>query len=264
MITLWSITLRATRYEALMALRHKVLWLCLTPLGVLAMSLTLVAPTVVSQHDPVARMGTAILAVNLIYTVGIGVALTDRLPQQHRAGLADLLAATPSGPTTYMAAALLGPLGIALVPVTVLLVLLGVGLSISHNSLAPVGAAIIGVGAVIVPAALLTAALATLLGLILPQVLARIIVIGLWFWSTAFSPSLFSGVPTPTDTLLSPLGGYLAAAVLHVNPSWANGGAPGTLRPIANGASAITNVALLFAVTLFFFGAARVVAARRA
>lgn len=258
-----SAILGVTRYEAVMALRRKVLWLTLGPLAVLAAFLALTSPTVVAESDPVASLGTAALVINLIYTGGVGIALTDRFIQQHRAGLADLLNATPSGHTACMVGAVLGPLGVALVPAAVLLVTLGVVLGIGNGSLVPVGAAVIGLGAVLVPAALAITAVATLLGLILPQALARVVVVMLWFWSTAFSPSLFPGVPTLTGTVLSPLGGYLAVATLHVDPVWANGEASSVLRPIASGAAATTNVALLLGVALFFFGAARVVATRR-
>lgn len=265
MIGLWSpATLGVLRYEAVMATRRKVLWFSLGPLVVLAALITLTSPTVIADGDPVTKVGDATMVINLIYTVGIGVALTDRLVQQYRAGLADLLNATPGGHTACMAGALLGPLAVALAPATVLLVLLGVVLSIGHSSLAPVGAAVIGVGGVLVPAALLITALATLLGLALPQALARVVVVVLWFWSTAFSPALFPGIPTPTDTVLSPLGGYLAVAALHVDPVWANRGMSGTWRPIASSATATANVAFLLGLTILFFGAARVVAARRA
>lgn len=265
MIGLWSpATLGVTRYEALMALRRKVLWLSLGPLLVLAALIALTSPTVMGQDDPIAKVGHATLVANMFYTVGIGIALTDRLVQQYRVGLADLLNATPSGRTACMVGAVLGPLGVALAPVAMLLVLLGLVLGISHGSLAPVGAAVIGLGAVLVPAALVITALATLLGLALPQALARVVVVVLWFWSTVFSPSLFPGVPTPTGTVLSPVGGYVAAAALHVDPIWANRGASGVLQPIASGATAITNVALLLGLVILFFGAARVVAARRA
>ncbi|MGH3871143.1 MAG: hypothetical protein ACRDSR_06430 [Pseudonocardiaceae bacterium] len=263
MIGLWSATLGVTRYEAVMAVRRKVLWLSLGPLAVLAALLAVTSPTVIGQDDPVARIGTATLAINLCYTAGIGVALTDRLVQQYRAGLADLLNATPGGQAACLVGALLGPLGVAVVPAAVLLVLLGVVLGIGHGSPAPVGAAVVGLAAVLMPAALVITTLATLLGLVLPQTVARVVVVVLWFWSTALSPSLFPGVPTPTGTVLSPLGGYLAVAALHVDPSWANRGTSSTLRPIAGFATATISVALLLGLAILFFGAARVVAARR-
>lgn len=247
-----------------MALRRKVLWLSLGPLIALATLIALTSPTVMGQDDPVTKVGNAIVVVNLFYTVGIGIALTDRLVQQYRAGLTDLLNATPSGHAACMVGAVLGPLGVALAPAAVLLMLLGVVLGISHGSLAPVGAAVIGLGAVLVPAAVMITALATLLGLALPQALARVVVVVLWFWSTVFSPSLFPGVPTPTGTVLSPVGGYVAAAALHVDPIWANRGESGVLQPIASATTALTNVALLLGLAILFFGAARVVAARRA
>ena len=265
MNAVWSsVTAGVIRYEAVMALRRRVLWLCLGPLTVLAAMVALSSPVVLSQDDPVAQVGQVTLVVNLFYTVGIGITLTDRLAQQYRVGLADLLDSTPSGPTTCMIGAVLGPLGITLVPVTVLMVLVGVVLSIGHGSPAALGAALIGLGAVVVPAALVITALATLLGVIVAQSIARALVVVLWFWSTIFSPALFPGVPTPTDTVLSPLGGYLVAATLHVDQVWANQGQSGPLRPIASGAAATANVALLLGLAVVFFAAARVVAARRA
>jgi ABC-2 type transport system permease protein len=67
-----------------------------------------------------------------------------------------------------------------------------------------------------------------------------------WLWACHFPPS-FSPVPTPTGTVLSPLGGYPLVAWAHAPEVWAAREGTGALRPAPGDPAALLNVALVLA-----------------
>jgi ABC-2 type transport system permease protein len=250
------------RYEARIVMRRRGLWLTLVPLSLLMLLLVLVSQKVSGLPDPVARIGAAALVLSVFGTPGVAVALIDRLVVARRSGIADLLEATPASGTARMLGMLVGPLAVVLAIPALLLTVLGVWWSVSAGSPAPLLAAVAGLLAVILPGALALTALAALLGLVLPSVVARIVVVVVWFWATVLTPSL-TPVPTVTGTLLSPVGGYPAAGWLHADPVWAHRFADGPLSPAVTGPAILTNIALVLLLTAAFLTPARLLIARR-
>jgi ABC-2 type transport system permease protein len=263
MTTMWCAVRGSVRYEARMAARGRVLWLSLLPLTALAVLLALSSPAVAGQVDPGGRIGTTVLVVNTFATAGLGVALAGRLSQHSRPGLTEILDTTPGGGTTRLAGVLAGALAVALVPVSAVVVLIGAVVSVQAGAGAPLAHAVLGVLTVLVPAALAMTTFAGLLGLLMPVVLARVVVVALWFWATQLSPS-FVPVPTPTGTVLSPLGGYPAVVWLGARRIWANRQRDGLLSPPPDSGSAVLNVLLVLAFAAAFFFAARLVMVWRA
>ena len=263
MTTMWCAVQGSMRYEARMAARGRVLWLSLLPLTALAVLLALSSPDVAGQADPAGRIGTMVLVVNTFATAGLGVALAGRLSQHTRPGLTEVLDTTPGGGTTRLAGVLAGALAVALVPVSAVVVLIGAVVSVQAGAVTPVAHALLGVVTVLVPAAVAMTTFAGLLGLLMPVVLARVLVVVFWFWATQLSPS-FVPVPSPTGTVLSPLGGYPAVVWLGARRIWANRQLDGVLSPAPDGGSAVLNVALVLAAAVVFFFAARLLMAWRA
>jgi ABC-2 type transport system permease protein len=263
MTTMWCAVQGSVRYEARMAARGRVLWLSMLPLTALAVLLALSSPAVAGQADPAGRIGTTVLVVNTFAMAGLGVALAGRLSQHSRPGLTEILDTTPGGRTSRLAGVLAGALAVVLVPVSVAVLLIGAVVSAQAGAVAPLAHAALGVVTVLVPAALVIATFAGLLGLLVPVVLARVLVVALWFWATQLSPS-FVPVPTPTGTVLSPLGGYPAVVWLGARRIWANRQRDGVLSPLPDGSSAVLNVVLMLALAAVFFFAARLVMTWRA
>jgi ABC-2 type transport system permease protein len=263
MTTTWCAVQGSVRYEARMAARGRVLWLSMLPLTALAVLLALSSPAVTGQADPAGRVGTTVLVVNTFAMAGLGVALAGRLSQHSRPGLTEILDTTPGGRTSRLAGVLAGALAVVLVPVSAAVLLIGAVVSAQAGAVAPLANAALGVVTVLVPAALVIATFAGLLGLLMPVVLARVLVVALWFWATQLSPS-FVPVPTPTGTVLSPLGGYPAVVWLGARRIWANRQRDGVLSPLPNGGSAVLNVVLVLALAAVFFFAARLVMTWRA
>ncbi|SDC53951.1 hypothetical protein [Actinokineospora iranica] len=240
------------RYEMTMALRVRVLWLSMVPLTLLAALLAVVSPVVVGAADAVERVGATVIVVNTFATVGLGVALADRLSRHTRPGLVDLLDTTPTSRTVRMAGTLLGSVAVGIAPLAAVVLLGGGTVAVLEGDPLALGAAVLAVLVVLVPASLAVAACASLLGLLLPAVAARVLVVVMWFWATQLSPNLVP-VPSPTGTLLSPLGGYPAVAWLGVPDIWAARGRDGLLSPAATGGSAAANAVLVVLTGMVFF-----------
>jgi ABC-2 type transport system permease protein len=237
---LWSI-----RYEVLMAARRRAVWAAVLPLVALTLLLAFTSPVVTGASDPVTRVGVTAVLVNSFCTLGLALALTDRLRRNLEArGMPELLAATPAGRLPRVMGTLLGPLLTALAPVAALLLAYGAFLSLTAGSGRPLAAAVAALGTAVLPAAALAAAAAGLLGVLMPVAAARAVTVVLWLWATNFPPR-FSPVPTPTGTVLSPLGGYPLAAWAGAPDIWAARGAAGPLRPDITTTSALLNLALV-------------------
>ncbi|MFJ4569955.1 hypothetical protein ACIQWV_00050 [Streptomyces sp. NPDC098085] len=240
---LWTL-----RYEALMAARRKAVWGAVLPLALLSLLLVATSPVITGHSDPAARAGAAAVVVNTFCTLGVGIALADRLRRGLEAhGMAELLTATPTGPLPRTAGILGGPLLTALAPVAGLFLLYAAVFSVAGGSFAPFGSAVVSLVTVVVPAALLVTAFAGLLGVLLPVAAARAVTVVVWLWACHFPPA-FSPLPTPTGTVLSPLGGYPLVAWAHAPEVWAARQGAGALRPAVDDATALLNVALVLAM----------------
>ena len=204
------------RYEALTALRQRLLWVILCPLAILIALAAATSPAAADARDGGAAVAVVALAVSALYTLGVAVALADCVARQ-REGFGELLDTTPTGPSRRLLGTIAGPLAVALVPAAGVVVLAGVASSIGDGSLAPLRIAVVAFLTTVLPGAWALTALAVLLGLVVPLVVARIATVALWCWATLATPGLLP-LPTITGTILSPLGGYPAVV-------W--GGAPG-------------------------------------
>jgi len=263
MTVAWCAVRGSVRYEARMAARGRVLWLSLLPLSGLAVLLALSSPAVTGVADAAGRVGAAVIVVNTFAVVGIGVALAGRLNQHSRPGLIEVLDTTPGGRTTRLTGVLAGALAVAFAPILVVVVLFGAVVCLQSGSAAPLAAAALGVVTVLAPAALAITTFAGFLGLLMPVALARVLVVATWFWATQLNPSIVP-IPTPTGTVLSPLGGYQAVAWLGAPDIWADRARVGMLSPPPDSGSALLNLALVLACAAVFFLGARLVMAWRA
>lgn len=250
-------TLFATvRYEALMAGRAKVLWWALVPLTALSVLLATTSPKVLATTEPVARVGTIAILFSLLCTLGVAIGLADRFAGHGRSGLTDLLDATAAGAAVRLVGALLGSLAVAMaVPVGAFLVL-AVITAIMFGSGAALGAGVLAVGTILLPAALVLTTFAALLGVLVPAAAARVLTVLVWFWATVLNPGLVP-VPTITGTVLSPLGHYPAAAWLGESHSAATYGLGGVLRPEVTTASAVLAVLVALVASAVFLALTR-------
>ncbi|MFJ9847975.1 hypothetical protein [Streptomyces sp. NPDC101150] len=251
------------RYEALMAARRKAVWAAVLPLALLSLLLAATSPVVTGHSDPAARCGAAAVLVNTLCTLGVGLALTDRLRRSLEArGMPELLTATPAGMLARTTGTLIGPLLTALAPVVGLFLLYGAVISVTAGSAAPLASTVIALVVAVLPAALLATAFAGLLGVLMPVAAARAVTVVVWLWALHFPPR-FSPLPTATGTVLSPLGGYPLAAWAHAPQIWANRQGSGPLRPEVSDATALLNLALVLAMAAACYALGHLVARLR-
>lgn len=248
------------RYEARMAMRQRALWYAVVPLSLLALVAAWRLPSEIA--DGVRHVGEATLITGLLCTLGIGVALADRVARGLSPGMGDLIAATPCTVWTRLPAMLVASLGVALLPPFLVVMACAVPAAVADGGVRPLAVALAAFATMLVPGATVLTALAYLLGLVLPMSLARIATAGIWLWSTITSPQLLP-LATPTGTLLSPVGGYPAAAWFGERTVWANRELTGLLSPAAGTGTALANLAVLAAFTVVFLTLAGLVAARR-
>lgn len=249
--------LATARYEALIALRTKALWWSLLPLTALALLLAATSGRVVGASDPVRRVAETSLVFSLLCTLGIAVGLAGRLAGHRRSGLTDLLDATAAGIPARVAGSLLGSLLVALVPPVCGFLLLVVVTSISTGTPAAVGAGLLAIVVVLLPASLMLSSFAAMLGVLLPVAAARVLTAVFWLWATVLNPMLLP-VPTATGTVLSPLARYPAAAWLHASPASATYGLSGALRPEVHSATATAQVLCTLAASAVFLAVAAI------
>ncbi|GHH40762.1 hypothetical protein [Streptomyces candidus] len=238
------------RYEALMAARRRTVWVTVLPLALLTLLLSATSPTITAHSDAAARTGAAAVLVNTFCTLGIGIALADRLRHALDArGMPELLTATQSAPLVRTTGTLVGPLLTALGPVAVLYLLYAGTVSALSGTPAPLGSGVAALLFAVLPAAAFATALGGLLGVLMPVAVARGLLVVIWLWACHFPPS-FSPVPTATGTLLSPLGGYPLVAWAHAPAVWASREGTGALRPEADSTTALLNLAFVVTATL--------------
>lgn len=248
----------SVRYEFVMAARGRVLWLASIPLLLLAVLISLVSPAPGSVD---ARIASWALSINLVATLGPGVALADRFARLRAPGLGDLLKSTPASTSVRMTGVLAGSLAAALVPAAVLLLLVGTVIAVIEREPVAMAWSAVAFGAVVLPAVLVLVTFAAAAGTVMPVPFARVAAVLGWFWATIWNTDLIPA-PTITGTVLSPLGDYVTAGWMHGSVLWAGRGTPG-ISPAPTAEAAWVNLAVLFVLSTIFFGIARAVTAWR-
>jgi hypothetical protein len=154
--------------------------------------------------------------VNLFIPPALGILLADRLSRDRRLRIDELLNTTSGSVGARLLGKYSGTLLATLVP---MLIIYGIGISyISYHWQAIQGwgtllrllpGAFALFLAVIVPGAAFVAAFSLAVPLFLWLPLYQFLFVCYWFWGNAFDPG--RGLPTLSDTILTPLGGYMLA-----------------------------------------------------
>jgi ABC-2 type transport system permease protein len=206
------------RYTYRMQIRRRSVWIVLIGLG----SLTLLAErgTVhyASAHDAAVLWA---IGVNTILPLAFGILLADRLPRDETLHVTALLTGAPISRRLH----LLGTyVGTALATMTPILLIFGAGFAVMYAmwqqaSLLPLTlAAFLTIN---LPGLLFVAAFSLAVPLFMPVPVYQVLFTGYWFWGNLLQPNVF-GIPTLSDTLLTPLGDQRASYFFGIGIS-ANG-----------------------------------------
>lgn len=198
-------------YEIRTSVRTRMLWIAGVPLACLGLLLAFTAHR--TNASPTGHVADAAVMMNLLAGLGLALAAADRFRCQHRAGLADMLKATPASPLARLTGTLVGSVAATLGPMAVGLLVFGAVTAQSRGSVSALGASLAAIPLILIPGGFAVAALSALAGLILPVIVARIAVIVVWGWATVLS-SRAVPLPTISYSVFSPADGFPAAAWL--------------------------------------------------
>jgi hypothetical protein len=233
----------AARYEFRMQIRRWSMWVIDLALGlIMARILASLLSHVehgVSPHDAVLYWVTS---VQIFLPLGFGVMLADRLVRDQRLRTQELFVTTPSPD----GARLLGKyFGCMLATGTPLALIYFGGVAAIAVKLHAPGALALGVGtfaAVVVPGLVFVGAFSLACPLVMPVPVYQFLFIGYWFWGNLLNPGF--GIPTLSETVLTPLGHYRAFGFFG-SPA---GTSPRGLRFTPTLASAIASTLLMLVV----------------
>jgi ABC-2 type transport system permease protein len=209
------------RYEFQMQLRRRAVWitvLLLSLLLVLLFTRLTEASSIVSMLDQFPIL-TAVAywagITNYLLPLAAGCLLADRLVRDRRFKVAEIFTTMPAALSTRLLGKYLGSLFATLVPVLVFY-LMGIGYIFyqTHNWLAfPLGLETFAT--IILPGMLFVAAFSLACPLVMWVPLYQFCFIGYWFWGNFLGTGL--GIPTISETILTPVGGYIAKGFYGVD-----------------------------------------------
>lgn len=206
----------AMRYEFLMQIRRKAVWITFAAFSVIFIGdpLTPWSPFYedIGLSQVVANWS---LSVQGIHPIVFGLLLADRLSRDRRTGTLEILDTLP----VAMGGRFLGKyLGATLATLTPILVIWGAGIVYivsDSGSLVAIPQGFTAFLTINLPGLLFVAAFSIACPAILWVPLYQFLFIGYWFWGNLFPPGL--DMPTLSDTILTPLGGYAASGFFGVN-----------------------------------------------
>jgi ABC-2 type transport system permease protein len=217
------------RYEFLMQLRRKALWVVFLLIGAFltyglnGSTLSLLGP----QHGP---YGTVVFTQRdvvlfwtegcwLILVLGAGLLLADRIPRDRRTRVNELLLTAPAPTAVRIAGKYLGAAGATLVPIF-LIYAIGIARMVLlwHNP-GLVVFALVSFAALIVPPTLFVGAFSIACTTVLWAPLYQFLFVGYWFWTT-LNPA--GPIPTLSGTLLAPVETYVYGGLFHFT-AWNDG-----------------------------------------
>ena len=186
-----------------LAARQRALWIVSLGLALLSVTIT-VNPGLSFETDNPAALALTAQMLALMPPVAYAAAFTDLASESERLGISEIEASAPVPPFELVAARVAGALAAMALPSVGVLLFCAGGQMLHGNVWALLQAAVLLAG-VVLPAALVAAALSAFAGSLLPRALARIAAIVAWFGV------LFLGVFVPTPTAGGGLRVHIAA-----------------------------------------------------
>jgi hypothetical protein len=214
----WLIFGGAFRYEFHMQLRRLALWATFGAFAALVFAIAGQGNWThwSGERNAFDSFSNWTVVVNLFIPPALGVLLADRLYRDHKLHVDELFNTMPATMSAWLLGKFVGCLLATLVP---MLMIYGIGIGyISYHWLILQGGwsvlrvlpgALALFLAVIVPGATFVASFSLALPRLLWLPLYQFLFVGYWFWGNALAPT--RGLPTLSNTLLTPLGGYMLA-----------------------------------------------------
>ncbi|GLV54786.1 hypothetical protein KDH_16330 [Dictyobacter sp. S3.2.2.5] len=210
----------AFRYEFLMQIRRRSLWISLLLVGLLQIMIYvphLNALINLYFQIPINQtMAELALMVNTLLPAAFGCLIADRLPRDRRTRVEELLMTMPQSSGVRLIGKYLGSVCATLIPVLVFF-LLGTGFVLYHSGdMACIPLALAAFAVIILPGILFISAFSLACPAIMWVPLYQFCFVGYWFWGNFLGPR--NGIPTLSDTILTPSGKLMAAGIFGLDP----------------------------------------------
>jgi hypothetical protein len=211
----------AFRYELLMQLRRRAIWIGFAILG--AILLTVVLGSFINLFGQRPDVGVRpysrtdvllqwVIGCQFILTPGAGLLLADRTPRDRRTKTIELLWTAPAPFWTRLLGKYLGAVSATLVPI-VGIYLLGIGrLALTWGDASFLPLALATFAALVVPPVFFVGAISIACTTLLWAPLYQFLFVGYWLW-TNLNPG--EAIPTLSGTLLAPAENYVVTGFFH-------------------------------------------------
>lgn len=196
--------------------------------------------------DPVSQVAEWSMMAVALGGAGFCAAFVDLASGQTDGsrGPDDVIEASPFPVAARSAVRMAAALAFSL-PVLLILMVVGVSAALSGDGVGGMLAAVPAYLLVVVPGLVVAMSVAAALGAHLRPTVARVLGLALWAWAILLSPALVP-LPSPSGTLLTPVGDYAAVGFFGAEPMFA-GTAP-WLSPEPSSTWAVVAVAALLAL----------------
>lgn len=211
----------AFRYEFLMQLRRRAVWIGFAILGALLLTVILGSFIASVGHSPGAGLPgytrtDALLqwtvGCQFILTVGAGLLLADRTTRDRRAKTIELLWTVPAPVWTRLLGKYLGAVLATLVPILAIYVLGVTRMVLTWGDISILPLALVAFVAMVVPPVCFVGAFSIACTTLLWTPLYQFLFVGYWLW-TSLNPG--EAIPTLSGTLLSPAENYVITGFFH-------------------------------------------------
>jgi len=168
-------------------------------------------------NAPINKLVAALVfSTNLLLPIPLGIFLADRLPRDRRTRVDELFTSMPGTLRTRIIGKYLGSLLATIIPMFISYILLiGFLLYQTHNLLS-IPLVVADFVLIALPGLLFVAAFSIACPAIMWVPLYQFLFVGYWFWGNVLSPTR-TGIPTLSQTILTPIGTYISAGMLGVS-----------------------------------------------
>lgn len=216
-----SVLFGGMNYEFRMQIRRRSLWIAFLLLALLNSGILsgrdirdnfLYYLLTNPDHTPLLRLiVTWTKDMNTFFPIVVGVFLADRLARDRRTRVDELFITMPGALSIRLMSKYLGSTLATLVPVF-LYYSVGIGCILyQSHTIATVPLALETFAAIVLPGIVFVGAFSIACPAILWVPLYQFLFIGYWFWGNLLSPR--NGIPTISNTMLTPIGGYVSAGL---------------------------------------------------
>ncbi len=228
--------LGSARYEFRMQVRRKALWVVMGVFCLMTVfggglflwnypASTQGEGVVPPESTPLAEViaGWSVVVQNLL-PIAVGVMLADRLPRDRKTRVDELLDTLPASSGGRLFGKYLGSTLATLVPLMGIYAAGIAYVAVDRGDLVALPAGLLAFLAINLPGLLFVAAFSVAGPAVIWVPLYQFLFIGYWFWGNLLTPD--SWIPTISDTLLTPIGSYMAAGLFGRGLPWLPQAAP--------------------------------------